>query len=70
VKGLGDQATVIFRTVPDTDSKVELDVWSGNAVIQMVFDSDPTLDQTPSRATMLATDVAMVRDALTRLRRT
>lgn len=49
---------------------MELEVWSGNAVVQMTFDGDPVLAPAPSQATMLAADIAMARDVLAGLRRT
>jgi hypothetical protein len=69
VKGLGTQATAIFNTGPDGDPAVELDVWSGNAVIDMTFDSSSILGPAPSRAGMLAADIALARDALASLKR-
>jgi hypothetical protein len=69
VKGLGTQATAIFNTGPTGDPAVELDVWSGNAVIEMTFDSNSILGPAPSRAVMLAADIAMARDALASLKR-
>jgi hypothetical protein len=65
-----DQAAAIFRTGPAGDPEVELDVWSGNAVIQMTFDSNSIEGPPPSRAVMLAADIAVARDALARLHRT
>jgi hypothetical protein len=69
VRGLGNQATAIFTTGPAGDPGVELDVWSGNAVIQMSFDSNSIEAPPPSRAVMLAADIAMARDVLASLKR-
>lgn len=69
VKGLGTQATAIFNTDPAGDPGVELYVWSGNAVIQMSFTGNSILGPAPSRAVMLAADIAMARDALASLKR-
>jgi hypothetical protein len=72
VKGLGEQATAIFETETSPSSpQVVLEMWSGNAVIDMTFDSlPPVLAPPPTRAVMLATDIAMARDALAHLRHT
>ena len=69
VKGLGTQATAIFHTDPAGEAGVELDVWSGNAVIEMTFDGSSILGPGPSRAVMLAADIALARDALASLKR-
>ena len=69
VNGLGTQATAIFSTDPAGEAGVELDVWSGNAVIEMTFDSSSILGPAPSRSVMLAADIAMARDALASLKR-
>lgn len=70
VRNVGAQATAIFLTSPTGNPGVELEVWSGNAVVQMTFDGDPVLAPAPSQATMLAAGIAMARDVLAGLRRT
>jgi hypothetical protein len=65
----GEPEPGIFNTSASGDPGVELDVWSGNAVIQMTFDSNSIEGPAPSRAEMLAADIAMARDALASLKR-
>jgi hypothetical protein len=64
VPGLGNQATAVFLFDPTGSPEVNLEVWSGNAEVEMSID-DPAL----SRAQKLAADIAMARDVLTDLPR-
>jgi hypothetical protein len=68
VPGLGNRATVVFDFDPTGSPEVNLEVWSGNAEIEMSID-DPAYGPTLSRAQKLGADIAMVRDVLTDLPR-
>jgi hypothetical protein len=63
VKGLGQKATVVFQTYSQDLPGVDLEVWSGNAVIDVNF-SDALYGPSLGRATKLAGAIAMVRDVL------
>ena len=60
---------VVFLIARPWAPQPRYDVWSGNAVIEMTFDSSSILGPAPSRAVMLAADIAMARDALASLKR-
>jgi hypothetical protein len=66
VTGVGQKATAVFQTVTiesGSSPAVELYVWSGNAQFQVSF-TDLSSSSGPSRATLLAADIAMARDVL------
>jgi hypothetical protein len=70
VKGLGQQAVAINQTyegVPGKPPAVELFVWSGNAEIDVAYSGLTVDGPPPSRATILAGDIAMARDILAAL---
>ena len=68
VPRLGNQATAVFEFDPTGAPEVNLEVWSGNAEIEMSID-DPAYGPTLSRAQKLDADIALVRDVLTDLPR-
>ena len=68
VPGLGNQATAVFLFDAAGAPEVNLEVWSGNAEIEMSID-DPAYGPTLSRAQKLAAGIAMARDVLADLPR-
>lgn len=67
VPGLGDHATAIFTIQAGGNRELDLYVSEANATLEMIFLA--TQRPSPSRAAMLAADIAMARDVLADLPR-
>jgi hypothetical protein len=66
VRGLGQQATAIFRTEIGNSPSVHLLVWSGNAEFEFDY-TDLPFSSPPGRAAKLAGEIEMARDVLAAL---
>jgi hypothetical protein len=66
VNDLGQQATAIFQNAAGA-STANLYVLSGNSVLELIFDDAPFGGPQMSRATLLADDIVMAREALASL---
>lgn len=68
VKGIGQQATAVFQTMPEHISAVTLEVWSGNAEFSVILGDQPS-SKALSPAAKLAGAIAMAREVLADLPR-